>query len=435
MQNDEQTQKNLRPVFSGRSVIVPDEELEQETVSIRRVSKSPVLAVVEERMLPQADVGADTIADGRPPSLKPAPLMQVDLVKLNKWIVTAYKGAGFAALTAILLGLVSYLGLNLFYLGSSSWLEPVVVSPTDDRVLQLNAQLVEQQAARDKLASDRATIAAQRDDAARTAAMDRSFENAYEKAVRADLATRQAELRRMGRLTSAYTAAKAQIQRSNDAFAGMSREHLGELYRAHLIDRETYLQENYQLSQIAHANLSLSQQAAALSTQRDELARDANGLEALSRDDGGKLSYDALKIKHEYGRAVLEEAKMRDLGKALSASVASMDQSIARLDHTISSIKASPYVRAADEKVTIAFVPYENRGTVKPGAPLYACAIGPLFCHRVGSVGDVLPGETAVRHPLHNTTPRGLMVQVQLADSRAVEHKVLFAGGRPLLFL
>jgi hypothetical protein len=50
-------------------------------------------------------------------------------------------------------------------------------------------------------------------------------------------------------------------------------------------------------------------------------------------------------------------------------------------------------------------------------------------------VGDVLPGETPVRHPLHNTTPRGLMVQVRLADSRAVEHKVLFAGGRPLLFL
>ena len=49
--------------------------------------------------------------------------------------------AGFAILTAILAGLASYLVLNLFYLFSTTWLQPAIVSPTDEKILHLSAQI------------------------------------------------------------------------------------------------------------------------------------------------------------------------------------------------------------------------------------------------------------------------------------------------------
>ena len=46
----------------------------------------------------------------------------------------------------------------------------------------------------------------------------------------------------------------------------------------------------------------------------------------------------------------------------------------------------------------------------------------------------LLAGEMVYKHPLHNTQLRGQPVQVQLADVHDAERKVLFAGGRPILF-
>ena len=56
-------------------------------------------------------------------------------------VVDPYKLVGFAVLTVIALALLSYLGANVFYWFSTSWIEPTVISPTDDRVLALSAQL------------------------------------------------------------------------------------------------------------------------------------------------------------------------------------------------------------------------------------------------------------------------------------------------------
>ena len=79
-------------------------------------------------------------------------------------------------------------------------------------------------------------------------------------------------------------------------------------------------------------------------------------------------------------------------------------------------------------------MPYDNLDKVKPGAPLYSCAVGLFFCHKVGSVVAVLAGEMTFKHPLHNTMLRGQAVQLKLDDARMAEKPVLFAGGRPILF-
>src|SRR5207237_1636731 len=93
-------------------------------------------------------------------------------------------------------------------------------------------------------------------------------------------------------------------------------------------------------------------------------------------------------------------------------------KSLERFDKIVATIENSPLLRAVAGKDDIAFVPYDNLDRAKPGAPLYACFVGPLFCKRVGRVTAVLPGEMSYKHPLHNNQLRGQPVQVQLTDKR-----------------
>ena len=77
-------------------------------------------------------------------------------------------------------------------------------------------------------------------------------------------------------------------------------------------------------------------------------------------------------------------------------------------------------------------MPYGNLDNAKPGTPLYACKLAMVWCHEVGTVVEVLPGEIPFKHPQRNTMLRGQMIELRLDDAGAGQSDVLFAGGRPL---
>ena len=59
--------------------------------------------------------------------------------RVNAVAVNAYKALGTLLLCLILLGFITYLGLQAFFLLSRRWVAPTVVSRTDPQILQLNA--------------------------------------------------------------------------------------------------------------------------------------------------------------------------------------------------------------------------------------------------------------------------------------------------------
>ena len=73
---------------------------------------------------------------------------------------------------------------------------------------------------------------------------------------------------------------------------------------------------------------------------------------------------------------------------------------------------------------------YNGQINVKAGAPVYACALGPLFCRRVGSIVGLLAGEMAYKHPLHNSQLRGQPVQF-LAKPFNIDTLLEMLGGKP----
>src|SRR5215510_12828238 len=62
-------------------------------------------------------------------------------IALQPSIVRAYKVAGLIALTAILVGLISFLIVNIFYFFDHSWVRPVVLTKSHEKVVEAQTQL------------------------------------------------------------------------------------------------------------------------------------------------------------------------------------------------------------------------------------------------------------------------------------------------------
>jgi hypothetical protein len=347
-----------------------------------------------------------------------------ELLKTNpqKLIVNAYKLLGFAILTIIVVVLVGYIASSAFFYMSSSWVVPMQVSATDEKVVTLQAQLSEQQNTRDRLADEL-------NQAERSIAMQQSFQLEFAKAIKLDLDGRKAALGRVRELANNAASTRRAIKSQNAAYAGSHRKRMALEYQAGLIDRNAMLSGGVQLAQLTSSNLSLAERQAEFETRAAELEATTKSLDAiLSNVDGdAALSYEVLRIKQEYAASRLDLAKSIEARNTIKAS-------LGRQDKIVSSLKKSSYLRAVEDGAAVAFVPYGNLSNVEKGTDVYACKVGMVFCWHVGEVLEVLPGEVQFKHPQRDKMLRGQMVEMKLdeEDGDAAADDVLFIGGKPL---
>ncbi|NVB82804.1 MAG: hypothetical protein HOV81_30785 [Kofleriaceae bacterium] len=345
---------------------------------------------------------------------------KIDHKKLNKHIVNAYRALGFIILTIIVIALVGYLVTTAFFYMSDSWVVPMAISPTDEKVVSLQSQLSERQTNRDRTAADL-------DQAERAIVVQQEFQAQFAKAIKSDLEGRKAALAKMYELASAAASTRAQIKRSNSAYATASQKRMAEEWRAGLIDRNSMLNGKFQIAQISSSNLNLAERQAEYETRAADLESQTRSLEALLSDAAtdGTLSYDVLRIKQEYEASRLETQRAIENRDMLKAA-------LEREDKLLAALKQSSYLKAMADNAHVAFVPYGNLSNVKKGEPLYGCALTMVFCKKVGTVLEVLPGEVVSKHPNRDKMLRGQMVEIKLENGSSATDEVLFVGGRPL---
>ena len=342
----------------------------------------------------------------------------------KKWsgrVVNAYRLLGFAILTIIVVVLVGYLVTTAFFYVSNSWIVPMAISPTDEKVVSLQSQLAERQTNRDR-------TAAELDQAERAIAVQQEFQLEFAKAIKSDLEGRKAALARMYDLADAAASTRAKIKRSNSAYATAQQKRMAAEWKAGLIDRDSMLNGKFQIAQISGSNLNLAERQAEYETRAADLDSQTRSLEALLANEGteGSLSYDVLKIKQEYEASRLETQRAiqnRDMLKA----------ALTREDKLLDILKQSSYLRAIGDDAHVAFVPYDNLDGVKKGEPVYSCWLTMVFCGKVGTVMGVLPGEVQFKHPNRDKQLRGQMVELKLDEDADATDDVLFVGGRPML--
>lgn len=253
-------------------------------------------------------------------------------IALQPSIVRVYKMAGLVALTAILVGLVGFLIVNIFYFFDHSWVRPVVLSPNHQRVVEASNQLSDAKTRASQLAGELGTLEERLAANERAIASDDRFVTELGAAVEAPRTPEQWLLRR-------------------------------ELERTKL-DKDNKIGERAPLAQ------QIEQQKLLIKTQ----------------------------------------------------------------DAVVHRLAQSPYLKAIENKVTLAFVSNQNLRNIKIGTPLYGCAWGLVWCRKVGTVKAVLDGEVQDIHPHDESVQRGLMVEIDVSEWGASE-AVLFAGSKPLWFL
>jgi hypothetical protein len=392
------------PQFDGATALtlVPDFDAEMPTV----------LTPLPDEPLPTRWAPFEKLGLGLP---------KLDPMKLQKHTVNAYRVLGFGILTIIVAILVGYIAQTTFFYLSSSWIVPMAVSPTDDKVLAAQEQLAAQQNNRDKIAADLA-------DAERAIGMQQAFQAEYTKTIKSDLSDARLALERMQALAVKAAATREHIKATNNAFAESSAQKMAEEYRAGLIDRHEMLNGKFQLAQVTNSNLSLAERQADYEVKATDLDSQARSLEALlgNQSSDVPLSYEVLKIKQDFETSKLLMQKSVDLRDALK-------QSLEREDKLIATLKSSSYLRALNDHAQAAFVPYDNLKGIEKDTPVYACKLTMVFCHKAGRVVDVLQGEVQFKHPQRDKMLRGQMVELDLEDGAAA-NDVLFVGGRPLVF-
>jgi hypothetical protein len=250
-------------------------------------------------------------------------------VALQPSIVRVYKIAGLVCLTAILVGLIGFLTVNIFYFFDKSWVRPVVLDTTHEKVAEASNQLADAKLRLNQLATEKVEIEAQLKEIDRTVAVDEKF--------------------------------------------------------------------------IAEAGQSEAPKSADQWLLRREI-------------DKAKLDRD-----NAVGRRIPLEKRM----DSLKARLDDQEKIIARQ-------LQSPYLKAAEHRVVLAFVPYKNlRANVKVGTKLYSCSWGLIACSNVGKVTAILEGEVTDKHPHDESVQRGQFVEIDVPATAAGD-TVLFADGKPL---
>jgi hypothetical protein len=251
-------------------------------------------------------------------------------VAVQPSIIRLYKVAGLVALTAILVGLLGFLVVNIFYFFDNSWVRPVVLSPTHQKVVEASTSLADARLRASQLDTEKIEIEA----------------------------------------------------------------NLAEIDRAVAVD--------------------------------DKFLADIG-----TTADAPKAA-DQWLVRREVDRAKLDKANQQGRRAPLEARLQSLGLRIKEQEAVVHRLEQSPYLRAVNGKVVLAFVPYANLRHIKAGTKLYGCSWGLVMCSRVGKVKATIDGEVQDIHPHDQSVQRGVMVEIELSTPSAEGNSVLFAGGKPL---
>lgn len=356
----------------------------------------------------------------------------------SRLIVSAYRLLGFLVLVCILVGLVSYIGLNVIYFFHRAWLTPAVVSPSDPRVLDLSSRMAHESWMRQQVEASRIELSARVARAQRVETAEKQYQESFQAALSQDANARRTVAWQLRRLHQQYADVKQEIADTNEAFSKLTRDRSEQELRAKLIDEDAMLARTQKLTELTRSNLSLDDRHVEVTQQLLGTGREASVLERLAKQprlgaDVRGLSYEGVNVAKQFQDSLLAADTAHADGAAAEQALHALGKAVEQYDQVIKTLEQATLLRAVSHKLNLAFIPYENAKRAEPGNGIFECRLQLLLCRRVGQIKSVLEGEVIGKHPLYGTEMRGQYVELDV-DGESMHSRVLHVGRPPLLF-
>lgn len=339
---------------------------------------------------------------------------------LYKSFVAIYSVVGAIALYGMIIGICSYAIVMGFYAVNTSWVAPVLVSPSADKILALTEQLVSSQSALDALYIDKVKTSK----------------------TLVELIQERLHLIELGAKLDTAT----QASRSSDAKNGLALVELSKTKRSDLVTSIEAFSAADQvrvsiLKDLRTGLISKGDAAIQISqiVQSGGAITDSRIQEVLLNDAiKQKLTQDEAKVGIQTQRELLR-AQLAQTDIALSVGTAQLQSDLAQISQVTRAMdvaRDTPYYRVsqATSNLTFAFVPYDNDSNAKVGAPVYSCYLSMIACHKVGVITQVFHDEEHATNPFLKTEVRGFLIEASLINQKYAKSKTMFIGGKPLWF-
>jgi len=344
---------------------------------------------------------------------------------LQNLTIKAYRLVAMGILLTIITGVVSYLGLLVFYSVSSSWAAPLTLSPAQEKVLSFQPQVAALEANLLKQKVDLATAESKYAVGVKQIesinALLRRIDGAQKTEAKALADTNQ-------QIKQVLADKKLDIAATNRSITEIQAmlKTVDAEQAAGLITKDQASSRRITLQAALNAATDAKGQIIGLQEQ----ARAAR--EGSATLGGGSSSLLALQSLQEALQLRTIAAQLQVDTETARLTIEQLKASIPESERVLAVAKTSPYHLALRQPVDVLFVPYDNIKRIKVGDPVYDCYAQVIVCHQVGNVEKLYEAEEYARHPLFKTDLKGRFVSVKFTVPEAARSQVVFVGGKPL---
>jgi hypothetical protein len=189
---------------------------------------------------------------------------------------------------------------------------------------------------------------------------------------------------------------------------------------AGIISRSDFARQQQALSQV---QLALLDNTRAMSRGQSALVENQLAQQALAEDSAPQMP-ELVNRQEQLIRVDLEIVRIEAERRSKNAQREALVERVAQVDEVVQQIEERPLFQAVERDLELAFVPYTQLPGVAPGAEVYDCVWGLIWCEPVGTVSQMVPGEVVQADPWGSQV-RGEYVVLDLTNHEAARAKTL----------
>lgn len=344
---------------------------------------------------------------------------------IKRFYLFTYKSLSLTFFSILLAVVVGYSSIVLFYLASDSWGTPLVLSPSQSKVLTFQPQVANLVLNINKQKAELSTVL-------------QTKKSILEQLIEIDtLAIKIEETAKneknrssysSGMLTRAIGDKRIAIKQTEETLAATRelKEQTDRELKAGLITADQAAQRKITIQSATNSFVDMGANTTQLEVQATQLRDYSQTLGGSTRSLLGLAP----------AKQMMElNATKSQLKLQLSIGERQLDvlqKSMAADNRILQVAMDSPYYMALFQPTPVMFIPYSNIEGVKRGDPVYDCLLQIILCRQVGVIDRVFDAEEYAKHPIFRTDLKGRFATITLTNKDSANSQVLFVGSKPL---